>query len=289
MKHLLLYLAVFLAPTVPGTYRVIATHPNGVYSDTVRVTVVPPDTGWTVHYSFDDRALGSRLSGFFSGTTVTDEQSLVGAQSARVSIQEGTDGWGTWGGIVTFPKPVTRGQTVRARVAFWLPTDFVPNQRNGDRLKLMRMGTRGASDNHTGYLDMHYNVNALTNTNPYTWSYEGAGYTNYWRPWGIGHPIQQEQWEVLEWAITADDIPMSQGGMARVLIWKNGTLVADIRDARTLVNASGFIRNFLLYTYWNGDAQADFYHYIDELTVTTKIPTQTDSAGNPYLGPITPS
>jgi hypothetical protein len=148
----------------------------------------------------------------------------------------------------------------------------------------MRIHTADGAGAGVGYVDLHYNANALNTSNPYSWSYEGAGYEHYWRDFGAGQPIQKETWEIFEWAVTMDNVPMSAGGTARVLFWKNGQLVLDIKNARTLTDPNGYATKYMLFTYWNGNAQRDAHIFVDDLTITTKVPTKLDSNGNPFLG-----
>jgi len=291
VNQLLVYLALFLAPSTSGTYLVIAKHLNGIRSDTARVTVAmqsPVDTGWAVHYSFDDRVLGTVPPGFFagtpprSGTTVTNEQAKFGTQSARLSIQEGTDGWGSWGGTLVFPRRAVRGETIRVRAFFWIPAEFRTRPPgSSERNKFLRM-TTNSLENRPYSNDLAWNSRPMTNAQPYSWCYEGGGYTDFYR--NLGSPIQSNAWESIEWAMVLDNVSMQDGGMARVLVWKNGILVADIQDVITINRVHGWAFQLRFFTYWNDKAPKDEYLYVDEITITTKTPTLTDDAGNPYLG-----
>lgn len=296
----------YTAGGTPGTYRVIVAHAGGTLRDTAVVTLVvsgsnpdapaPPASGppavagpgWTIHEDFEGEGLGTRPRFMFEGTPprsgsiTSSERSLSGDRSARLAIAQGSDGWGHFGGIVRFPKHVKKGETVRVRSHFWMPADFDHNQRNGERLKFLRIHTLDRSGGHVGYLDLHYNRRG--ESNPFTWSYEGGGYPKYWRGFGVGSPVRKERWQSFEWAVTMDNVPMSEGGLARVLVWIDGKLVADIKDAPTLSDPEGYATRFLLFTYWNGNAQQDAFLYVDDLTVTTSAPTKLDADGNPFLG-----
>src|SRR5690625_7783165 len=85
-------------------------------------------------------------------------------------------------------------------------------------------------------------------------------------------------------AVTLDNVPASAGGMAKIRIWKNGRLLANISDRKTLGAADDYSDRALLFTYWNGGAPKDQHMYVDEITITTDIPDNVDEQGNPYLG-----
>lgn len=297
----------YVAPSSSGTYLIVVAHVGGTLRDTAVVTVsttgsdpeTPPPIGgppavsgpgWMIHQDFEGGVLGTTPPGFFggapprSGTQYSGEQTRSGNRSARLSIAEGTDGWGHFGGVISFPEHVRKGETVRVRASFWMPVGFEPNQRNGEALKFLRVHTADSRGTHVGYHDVLFNRMPDLAIGAYVWGYEGGGYVNYVRPFGASQPFAKERWETFEWAITMDNVPVAEGGSARVLMWKNGTLMVDIRDARTLTDAGGFATRFLLFTFWNGLAQKDTHIFLDDLTITNRMPLNKDKSGNPFLG-----
>jgi hypothetical protein len=122
----------------------------------------------------------------------------------------------------------------------------------------------------------------MTNPLPYAWCFEGGGYVDFYRP--VGSPVQVNTWETIEWAMVLDHVSMADGGLARVLVWKNGVLVGDLQDVRTLTNSTGYADLLRIFTYWNDKAPKDEHVWLDDLTITTVTPTARDAAGNPYLG-----
>ena len=84
---------------------------------------------------------------------------------------------------------------------------------------------------------------------PLQFIYEGA---HKWTKIGTQQDaIQPDSWECYEYYLKLDDKSVADGGEARVRMWKNGKLLADITDRITLKKPDGYADGAFLFTYWN--------------------------------------
>ena len=68
-------------------------------------------------------------------------------------------------------------------------------------------------------------------------------------------------------------------------LWKDGVLLGEITDQRTLVEATDVARNLLIFTYYDNDGAPRSQNlWIDRLQVALEEPPGRDADGNPYLG-----
>src|SRR5690606_4350026 len=119
------------------------------------------------------------FSSAFSKTVYSRDQVGTGAQSCRMGISQGVEGWGEWGGTVTFPSKLTRGQQVWIRLSMYVPSNFNVNTNTG-MLKFMRVHTASASRSNEGYHDLLISngrsqwIDNRDTTASFIYSYEGA-------------------------------------------------------------------------------------------------------------------
>lgn len=241
---------------------------------------------WTIHATFDEGEVGQnthRSDGFHGaagGSTYSDQQKLKN-NSARISIRKGETGYGHWGGEFIFPESAYKGDTIWFLVHVYMPENFDHYAYGeGGRLKFLRIQTLKSNGDSRGYNDLYFDKKGASQ--PYKWIYEGE---NRWSDVGsLNNPPKKEQWQSYEMSVTLDNVPASAGGMAKIRIWKNGRLLKEISDRKTLGAADDYSNRALLFTYWNGGAPKDQHMYVDEITITTDTPDNVDEQGNPYLG-----
>lgn len=255
---------------------------------TVLASIISTKTlAWTISADFDSGKLGTQADNGVDGfdgaggnSIYTNEQTLRGGQAAKLTIEEGKTGYGTWGGEFTFPSKPGRGDKIWYQFHMYVPQDFDHySYGEGGRLKVMRIQTKSSSGSNHGYLDLL--IDQKGTENPFKWIYEGE---NVWRD--IGEPkdmIVKERWESYQMAATLDTVPVDSGGQAEVRIYKNGKLLRHITDRRTLVDNTDNATRALLFTYWNGGAPKTQSLYVDEITITTETPSYRGADGYPQI------
>jgi hypothetical protein len=254
-------------------------------------------SAWTWDNNCEGGAVGALLSttqltGFtdpFSLTSYSNAQAATGSESCKMGITSGSDGWGIWGGTITFPATVPNGGQVWARVSLFVPSGFNVTTNDGV-LKFMRIHTATSGNANVGYHDLlitnpgstQYNAAGKGFASAYVYNYEGDPNLN-----GVGtaaaNGIVQGKWETYEMYVKFDTVPKASGGTGEVRIWKNNSLLLDVTSQPTLVNTSDHSDGFFLFTYWNGNAPATQSVYTDDIIVTSDTPSNKDSAGNACL------
>lgn len=246
-------------------------------------------SAWTIHADFDQGEIGSQADGGGDGfhgagglSTYSSDQKLKN-RSARIAIKEGTTGYGSWGGEFRFPEKAYKGETIWFSVHTYMPEDFDHHAYGeGSRLKFLRIQTLSSSGSNHGYNDLYFDQKG--SEYPFKWIYEGA---SQWVNVGSDKDRpKKESWESYEMAVTLDTVPVSEGGQAKIRIWKNGSLLKEILDKTTLRDDQGYSNRALLFTYWNGGAPKDQHMYVDEVVITNEQPTNTDDNGNHYVGSL---
>lgn len=256
-------------------------------------------SAWTKKIDCEGGTVGSKVSegsnGFssaFSKTVYSRDQVGTGAQSCRMGISQGVEGWGEWGGTVTFPSKLTRGQQVWIRLSMYVPSNFNVNTNTG-MLKFMRVHTASASRSNEGYHDLLISngrsqwIDNRDTTASFIYSYEGAPKLHAVGTRGR-HDVATGKWESYEMHIKLDSTAKDAGGSGEVRIWKNNELLATITDVPTLSSASSYAQSFFLFTYWNGNAPATQHLYVDDIIMTSDTPANRDSHGNPFIGGTVP-
>jgi hypothetical protein len=254
-------------------------------------------SAWTWDNNCEGGTVGSLLSaaqltGFtdpFSLTVYSNAQAATGSESCKMGVTAGSDGWGIWGGTITFPATIPNGGQVWARVSLFVPSGFNVTTNDGV-LKFMRIHTATSGNANVGYHDLlitnpgstQYSAAGKGFSSAYVYNYEGDPNLN-----GVGtagtNSIAQGKWETYEMYVKFDTTPKASGGTGEVRIWKNNSLLLDLTSQPTLVNTSDHSDGFFLFTYWNGNAPATQSVYTDDIIVTSDTPSNKDSAGNPCL------
>jgi hypothetical protein len=238
------------------------------------------------------------------GETVADDtQVFEGRQSFKMHADKGTPNnsgdFGNWGGIKTLPLMLHQGDTLHGQLAIYLPTHF--DWTAGPQLKFLRVHTTdGATNNSRGYHDIEI-LNGTVNSGQdgvLTDGYEGTTAKNYWVP--TTATMTKGQWNVVEFAITFDAVPVDAGGKRRTRVWYSHgghlTLVLDRTDSNTLTAATDIVDGFFVFTYWNSWQETGQYPsqsqdcWVDRVVLEkdeNKL-VETDAQGNKIIGGVSP-
>ncbi|WP_196159518.1 hypothetical protein [Reinekea sp. G2M2-21] len=245
-----------------------------------------PVYAWTINADFDDGNLGARADqgndGFHgdgSETLYSNAQKLKG-NSASISIEQGEEGFGSWGGAFNFPEALGKGDTLWLQVHAYYPKGYDNYSYSaGGRLKFLRIHTVDSSGSHCCYNDIYWE--GSDSSTPLAFIFEGQ---DEWKQiGGMDDHINFDVWESYQIVTTFDTIPVDQGGLAEVRFYKNDQLIGKVTDSKTL-NADNHTADFtFLFTYWNGGSPKTQTMWVDEITLTNETPPTLDSEGKPYL------
>ena len=266
--------------------------------------------GWTLQMDFNDGALNDVVNDsgksyhVFSNaaghTTYSncDGQKIDG-QCARMSISKGHDGWGTWGGRINFNERgltnLVAGSEVWISVRVFMPEGF--DYSASPHLKFLRLHTKSPSSSNEGYNDWYITPDGPTHNGksdvPFFFVKEQQNLVRYFGDFNVDRPIKG-QWENYEIYMKMDYRTVDEGGTSRVRVWKNGRLLGEFNDMRTLNKSDSYAGSFLIFTYWNGGNASgtgtrptkDQHLFIDDLIITTDRPSKTDSLGNHMIGNV---
>lgn len=268
---------------------------------------------WTINMDFNNGPLGKSIEDkgnpypvFSDAAGKSIYSDCVGiaqdGQCAKMNINKGDDGWGTWGGRLNFSErdvsnPVP-GTEVWISVKMFIPDGF--DYSANPRLKFLRLHTRSPGKTNEGYNDLYITPDGSwlwdgtkNNNAPFIFVKEQQN-INYF----VGKPIVDEPkfgtWENYEVYLKMDYISVADGGTSRVRIWKNGKLLAELNDIQTLESSASYANAFLIFTYWNGGKPdgsglkptKDQHLFIDDLIITTDTPSKRDISGNPMIGDV---
>lgn len=252
----------------------------------VLLSLVPAWAGaWTISDDFEKGAVGSKVSTFgANGRTVySTEHVYEGKQSAKMTIRKGEEGYGLWGGYVAHPKRLRKGDELWLRFRAYFPEGFDHySYSGGGRLKFLRHDTRnGSTGRPEGYVDIYFDTPKASSA--FKFIFEGQ------QKWSnIGTKSNDlprlGSWETYEYYVKFDSVPKSEGGEATVRFWKNGELIGEINNLKTLKYSDSYTTRTLLWTYWNGGAPQTQSMWIDDLVLTSDTPAGRDKHGNPYVG-----
>lgn len=238
-------------------------------------------SAWTISQDYDNQNIGDNCGWSSSQSTVTGAESASKPHGCELHISKGATGYGIWGGEINPPKNLVRGDEVWIRIRTFMPIGFnYDSTAEGKRLKFLRWRTFDSSGSATGHVDWYINPSSVST--PFSFIYEGEA---VWKDFGTSQDkIKLGQWETYEYYIKFDSVPASKGGHARVITWKNGILLDDIKNRITLLDPNGSSSLLRIFTYWNGGSPATQTMYVDDLTITTDTPANRDAFGNPYVG-----
>ncbi|VAW46233.1 hypothetical protein MNBD_GAMMA03-417 [hydrothermal vent metagenome] len=122
---------------------------------------------FTVDSNFDSGTLDTQVGDEFAAnalntftdaaghTVFSDDRAFSGTQSAQLNIQQGSDGWGVWGGRKEFPTYLSEGDDIWVRIRTFMPESF--DYTTNFSLKFLRLATHASSGAGEGYVDIYIN------------------------------------------------------------------------------------------------------------------------------------
>jgi hypothetical protein len=239
-------------------------------------------------YFFDDfegyadgASLGNNAPFDAAGRTfASSAQAHRGQQSAQMGIRDGDGGgFGQWGGLLPIDPAVARGGEVWVRLYVYWPSDFEFSA--APWMKFLRLHNRASDGENAGYNDLY--VDRADETMSVLRTIKEVHDV-----WAVhdGPRLPRDTWERYEMYLFVDDVPVDEGGDARVRIWRDDALIFDRTDVPTITESGGVIDYFYLFTYWNNEAPPDNECWVDDLAIATDAspPPWTDAAGNPWIG-----
>lgn len=246
-----------------------------------------PAYAWVVSADFEDGVVGttalSNTDGFHDAagdSQYASSPALSGSNSASVNATGGQTGFGDLGGIIRYPA-ISEGDELWFRVNVYYPAGWSFSCGGcTEGMKFMRLNTRtSANGSSQGYHDALINDRGAGGLIWLGSEVDGAGFP-YDTARRIGTPAQFDQWIAYEMYVKYSADPAQ--GVRR--FWKDGVLISEITNIRTLRSASDISNAAYLYTYWNNGAPKTQTSYIDDIIITNVIPSRQDAAGNPYVG-----
>lgn len=239
---------------------------------------------WTINDSYDSQNVGDRCGSFWADnadSTVSTAMSVSGNKSCLMRIAQGNAGWG--GGFV-FPGKLRRYDEYWMRFRLFVPNGFDWNVTSGgDKLKFIRITTKDSGGavarldwqwKHDGSNPSHAKGLERDNCTTDCWEYFG----------GANDAPVRGTWETWEIYAKFDTVSVNNGGQGRVRAWKNGKLIGDLTNRKTMVNASDTVEAAMIFSYWNGTSPKSQEVYMDDLVATNITPLSSDSNGNRYIG-----
>lgn len=258
---------------------------NGLFFTLALLAIPVTGHAWTKTLNFENADVGEvaeKKEGTFDGaagaSTYTDEKVFDGELAARLFIEKDQRGFGTWGGIIQFPSILERGDEFWFSVYTFFPHDFnYDSYGEGNHLKFLRLHISNQSGDNVGYNDWYIAPEASQDAHKFI--FEGA--PAWHKVISDVDKIVRGTWESYEMYIKLDTIPASLGGEARIRMWKNGLLLLDIDDQKTLQNPTDYADRAHLFTYWNGGSPQTQHMFVDKIIVTNEEPNNFDVYGYP--------
>ncbi|MBV1860522.1 MAG: hypothetical protein KUG77_19070 [Nannocystaceae bacterium] len=225
----------------------------------------------------------------FSRTLHDNTRAYDGSGSARIGIEEGATGFGQYGGIMYLGDACTptghleRGSEVWIRARYYVPQSWrwLPE---GHSNKFLRLRTFVPGGESQGYDDLYIQPHPSETIQGFRFIYEGI---QQWANVPTPEPFAADAWTTIEYYLRFDHLTEAEGGQARIRVWQDGVLLADIDDRATLTQEDGYANDFLLFTYYGDEPSPQTQDlWVDDLIIATdqSPPTVTDDAGNPMIG-----
>lgn len=248
---------------------------------------------WTKVVDFNDGVVGesTQTTGGFDdaggGTKFSDEVTLDGTLSAKMTIAGGTEGFGSWGGILNFPSDLRSGGEYWVQFYMYIPDSFYIYTPTNGSLKFLRIRTVTSGGSNGGYNDFQIMDDGTNADAVYRFIKEGV-WDRGWMPIGSASErsklLPRNQWFKVELALSFGTSPVSEGGNSYVRYWVNDELVWNGTQAQTLSGSGDIADALYIFTYWNGKAPKTQSLFIDSLIMTSDTPQNRDAQGFPYIG-----
>lgn len=237
---------------------------------------------WTIDQSYDSYSNGTKCPGWGSTkSAVSSDKSASGDNLCKQTITGGKYGFGEWGGVISFPKKLTKGDEVWIWVRNYFPASF--DYSADPWLKFLRVSTNQGNGENRGYIDRKGAAP------PFRFIYEGRQDLAWHKVGRSTDVVGLGVWETYEFYIKLDARSVDEGGAGRKRAWKNGILMKDMTDRVTLKSSANYSERLHMFTYWNDSvapvgAPKTQSSYIDDVVITNQRPSTTDRQGNPTIG-----
>lgn len=254
---------------------------------------------WVINSDFESGTPGVEAQdsdGFFdahTGSKYTSERAHTGSQSAKMTIIEGSDGWGDWGGEFNYrDTPAKHGQEIWYRVWLYYPSDWVFSSGP----KNLRIHVQQNSGANVGYLDIFFLADRIKMQNEIASRIEfvnnpcsGGGINEFLcnnggdgsdRVIPYNMNAKRGQWMAVEIYTKLHATP----GQAVFRAWIDGEMIWEDTKSRTMINTSDESDLIFMHTTWNNGAPTTQSDYIDDVIITTDTPSNRDAYGNAYIG-----
>jgi hypothetical protein len=221
------------------------------------------------------------------GTLHSLDRAIGDGFSANMRISEGETGFGSWGGILSFPEPLRSGDELWVQFYMYVPNAFVVDTPRNGSLKFVRIRTVTADGSNGGFNDFQIVDDDTISDAVYRYIKEGYGGPG-WLEIGPASErsrlFPRERWFKVELAFSFGTTSLSEGGRSYVRFWLNDELVWNGVRAQTLSNPADIADALYLFTYWNGSSPKSQELFVDELIMTSETPKNRDAFGFPYIG-----
>lgn len=230
-----------------------------------------------------------------SRTTYSDEVSYGPGLSAKMTIEHGKRGFGSFGGIVNFSscdqlngRNIKKGEEIWVRFKIYFPNGFEFNQNGRNKfLRLRTFHDESGNKVSEGYNDLYINAPpglSPGRDQPFHYIFEGE---QQWYPMGQDSDFfKPNTWHTVEYYLKLDDKDASNGGDSTVRAWIDGRLIGETRMRNTLLTEQSYIESLYFFTYWDNDgAHKTQSLWVDDLIITTLKPQQLDDFNNRMIGP----
>lgn len=237
---------------------------------------------WRLDLNFNNGEVGKAADrspavfGSAGGVIYTTAKSFEGGKGVEMNINAGDTGFGVWGGIIGHPSALKKGDQIWFRVRTYMPSGFnYDSNGEGGHLKFLRIHTQSAGGENEGYNDWYINPRGTDISHKFIFEGEQMWYDMV----PTSFQPQYDVWESYEFYVKLDDVPVSKGGQGRVRAWKNGKLLADITNRKTLYSPSSVSDRTHMFTYWNGGSPKTQKMYVDDVVLTSDQPSHRDANG----------
>ena len=232
------------------------------------ILAVYPAAAWTKSRDFEGGLIGQEAQGSMGfddagGLTLySNEVVNSGQRSAKFIWNKGDTGFVNCRGEHYYVSEVGEGQElwIRAYYYFKSPWSWTAAPFN----KIMRIHVR-----NTAYLSVLSDA----------WGQIVGNSEVVDRNYYSGRTFDTDRWQSIEMYVK---ISGSQGILR---VWKDGVLIIEDKTSATTRNGNNAIFSYFM-SYWNGGCPENQVMYMDDVVMTTDMPSARDAAGNPMIGPI---
>jgi hypothetical protein len=234
----------------------------------------PSGGGFDLLRDFESGAVGTscnRKSDGFSdlaGAAVySTEQALGGTQCAKLTVQSGAEGFGQWGGAVTFPQNVGQGGHLWVQLKIYIPASFIIDTPSNGSLKYIRIRQATSVGGNAGFFDLQMqDDDKAAGEGDFRMLKEGQA---VWQNFGADGTLTRDTVLTHTLHMVMDATLPASGGTSRIRFWQGNTKLVDSGTIKTLINATDYADALYLFTYWNGTAPQTQSLYVDDIRISS--------------------